>query len=300
MEPAPGLGEVLRHWALSPAWLAVIISLGALYAWAFKRALRAGFEHPRWRMVSFGVGLLVLALGVISPIAHYGRGVLWIDFTGFLLITMVAPPLMLFGAPLTLAFRASGKRGRKRLRRFYRSRLATVFTFPVATWLLFAVVTYLWQFTEWTELASRDTFARHAQQFSLATVGVLFWMPAVAADPMRWRLPHPLRALYIFVEMTHKALFGAMFLSMSRAFHDSASRNAPAWAPEALADQRVAILILWIGGNMVFLAVLVGVINRWLAYEQRNQRRTDLRLRLARERAQRRRAALDQVFTRGV
>jgi putative copper resistance protein D len=117
---------------------------------------------------------------------------------------------------------------------------------------------------------------------------------------MRWRLPHPLRALYIFVEMTHKALFGAMFLSMSRAFHDSASRNAPDWAPNALADQRVAILILWIGGNMVFLAVLVGVINRWLAYEQRNQRRTDLRLRLAREQAQRKRAALDQVFTRGV
>jgi hypothetical protein len=42
------------------------------------------------------------------------------------------------------------------------------------------------------------------------------------------------------------------------------------------------------------------LIFRWVAYEQRNQHRTDWRLRLQREAANRKRAALEQVITRPV
>ncbi len=300
METAPGLVEIARQWVFSPVWLAILAGMAGGYGWAFSRARRAGFPHPGWRLALFAAGLTVLAVGLVSPVAHYGRQVLWVDFTGFLLITMIAPPLMLAGAPLTLAFRASGPRRRRMFRRLYRSKAAAVLTFPVATWLIFAVATYLWQFTALTDLAARDTVVRHLQQLSLTFVGLLFWIPAVASDPLRWRIAYPLRALYIFVEMTHKGLFGGMFLSMNTAMHGDFARNAPAWAPNALDDQRIAILILWIGGNMVFIAALIGVVFRWVAYEQRNQRRTDFRLRRAREQAQRKRAAMEQIFTRTV
>jgi putative copper resistance protein D len=300
MESAPGIAEVARQWLFSPAWLVLFVAVAGSYLWAFRRASASGFNHPKWRMFLFGLGLAALAVGTVSPVAHYGRQVLWVDFTGFLLITMIAPPLMLLGAPLTLAFRASAPKRRKTLRRLYRSKFAAIVTFPVATWLTFAVTTYLWQFTSLTDLAARDDLARHLQQFSLALVGLLFWLPAISADPVRWRLAYPLRALYVFVEMTHKGLFGGMFLGMNTAMHGDFARNSPTWAPDAITDQRIAILILWIGGNLVFLAALIGIVFRWVAYEQRNQRRTDLRLRLARERARRKRAALEQVFTRPV
>jgi hypothetical protein len=63
-----------------------------------------------------------------------------------------------------------------------------------------------------------------------------------------------------------------------------------------LLDQRIAILILWIGGNLIFLVALVAMVFGWVAYERRNQERTDRRLRLQNEARAKRRAALDQVF----
>jgi putative copper resistance protein D len=300
MEPAPGLGEVVRAWVLSPAWLILIPAALACYVRGFLAARRSGSPHPAWRLAAFCAGLAVLALAVFSPIAAFSGELLWVDFTGFLFITMIAPPLILLGAPLTLAFRAAGRNGRTRLRRIYRSRMVTVVTFPVATWLTFAVVTYVWQFSSLTELAARSEVARLLQQTSLLFVGLLFWLPGLAADPLRWRMAYPLRALYIFVEMTHKSLFGGMFLSMNTPFHEHFAARAPSWAPGAMTDQRIAILILWIGGNLVFLAALIGVVARWIAYEQRNQHRVDLRLALQREKRRRKAAALEQVFTKGV
>jgi hypothetical protein len=65
-------------------------------------------------------------------------------------------------------------------------------------------------------------------------------------------------------------------------------------------DQRIAILVLWLGGNLIFLAVLIGLVVRWVQYEARSTARTDARLAAARAAATSRRAALDRVFEKPV
>jgi putative copper resistance protein D len=300
MDEAPGLWAILGHWRFDPVWSFVLLGCVVLYAIGFARASKKGSPHPAWRLGCVLAAAAVVFVAVSSSISHYGREVLWVDFTGFLLLTMVAPPLFLLGAPLTLAFRVGDKAARRRLRRIYRGRVATVLTFPIGTWLLFAIATYLWQFTDLTEVAVRHEPVRYLQQFSLLLVGLLFWMPAIAADPMRWRMPYPLRTLYIFVEMTHKGLFGGMFLSMTSVMHRDFAARAPSWAPDPLTDQRLSILILWLGGNLVFIAALVGLVLGWVAYERRNQHRTDWHLRLQNEAKAKRRAALEKVFTKSI
>lgn len=299
MEQAPGLAQVIRQWSIDPVW----IGLGGFVLAAYLRALlgtRDAKPHPRSRVALFTAGVLLVVVPICSPIEHYSRQLLWVDFTGFLVLTMMAPPLILLGSPLTLAFRASSERGRRRWRALYRCRAVAILTFPVATWLTFAVVTYVWQFTELTEIAAKNALVRDLQQLSLLAAGLLFWSPALAADPMRWRLNWPLRTLYVLVEMTHKGLFGGMFLSMNNAIHSGFAANAPAWAPSPMTDQRIAILILWIGGNLVFVGALAGLVIGWIRFEQRNAHRTDYRLMLEREARRKRRAALDKVFERPV
>ena len=300
MESTPSLTTLLSQWTPHVFWIAGLAALAIWYVRSFRSAARRGCPHPRWRLAISLAALGVVFVAVCSPIDHYGRDILWVDFTGFLLLTMIAPPMLLLGAPLTLAFRASGKAGRKRLRRLYRCRFVAIVTFPVATWLLFAVATYLWQFTDLTDMAARHQSLRYLQQSSLLAVGLLFWNPAVAADPLRWRLPYPLRSLYVLVEMTHKGLFGGMFLSMTSVVHSDLAARAPAWAPAPLTDQRLAILILWIGGNLIFLTALIALVAGWVEYEKRNQVRVDRRLRREAEARAKRRAALDQVFQKPV
>ncbi len=300
MERAPGVVEVLSHWSWDLPWLGIGVLAAGAYLHAWNRSRRPAHQHPAWRAWSFVAGVGILLLAVASPIEHYGNVLLWANFTGFLLITMIAPPLILLGAPLTLAFRVSGPRGRRLLRGLYRGPAVAAITFPVVTWLGFAVVTYAWQFTALTSSAASSALLRDLQQATLLLAGLLFWAPALASDPLRWRMAYPLRALYVAVEMAHKALFGGMFLSMNSPMHERFAANAPAWAPSAITDQSLAILVLWLGGNLVFVAALAGLLMGWVRYEQRNQHRTDWRLRLQREAAERHRAAMEQVFTRPV
>lgn len=298
----PGLIEILRHFSFDVPWLGLIGVLAVLYVRGFVacRACVRSSCHPTWRLAAFLGGLVSVLLATVSPLEHYGNQVLWVDFAGFLVLTMIAAPLLVLGAPATLAFRTLGPIGRRRLRLVIRSWPFGAITFPVVTWLAFAVVTYVWQFTNLTDLAARNAVVRDLQQFMLFVVALVFWAPAIQADPLRWRPNYPTRALYVFVEMTHKGLFGGMFLSMSHTFHDRMARDLPAWAPSPMMDQRVAIVILWIGGNLIFIAALILIIVGWIRYEARNAIRVDRRLALAREARRQREAAMQQVFQKPV
>lgn len=302
IESAPPLSEILRHFAPDLPWLAALLGISAIYIVAARRAgvQRSAKPHPLWRSVCFLAGLTLLGVAVLSPIEHYGNRLLWVDFTGFLILTMIAAPLILLGSPLTLAFRVSNKTWRRRLRGVYRNRILAAVSFPAVTWLLFAVVTYLWQFSGLTDDAAQNVFLRDFQQISLLAVALLFWQPVLCADPQRWRLPYPLRALYVFVEMTHKGLFGGMFLSMNHPMHHYFAAQLPAWGPGPMTDQRISILILWIGGNLIFVVALVCLVVGWMHYEQRATRRTDRQLEQERIAVRAKRSAMEQVFRKGV
>ena len=302
MDEAPGLWEVLSNSSFDFVW-AIALGLGGTWYLRAARAVAAGHPrvpHPRRRTASFIAGLVLVALAVMSPLHEYGDQLLWVNFAGFLVLTMLAPPLFVIGRPLTLAFRASDHGGRRRLRAFYRHPIVRGLTFPVSAWFLFAAVTYVWQFSTLTEIAARDWLVRDVQQATLLLVGLVFWYVALAVDPVFWRMGYPVRVLFVGVEMVHKGLFGGMFLSLSTPFHQQFAEDLPEWAPSAMTDQRMGILILWIGGNLVFLAAIIWLINGWLHYEARTQRRVDHRLDQAKQAERRRQAALDRVFTKGI
>ena len=298
----PGASEILSHFSFDVVWLAFAAVLAAAYLRGYLACRQCGRTscHPAWRLAAFGGGLVAMLIAVLSPLEYYGNRLLWVNFTGFLVLTMMAAPLLVLGAPVTLAFRTLGPTGRRRLRTAIRSFPVAALTFPLFTWLAFAVVTYVWQFSGLTDLAARHGPVRDLQLFTLLAVSVLFWLPAIQADPLRWRPGYPGRALYVFVEMTHKGLFGGMFLSMSQTFHDRMARDLPAWGPSPITDQRIAILILWIGGNLVFLVALVLIIAGWFRFETRHARRVDLHLARLREARRKREAALQQVFRKTV
>lgn len=301
-QSAPALSEILRHFAFDLPWLALFVLLAVPYSVAWSRLARTNprVPHPRWKLFSWYAGILCLYIGILSPIEHYGNQLLWVSFTSFLFITMLAPPLLLWASPITLAFRVLGPTGRTRLRNATRTQAARLLTFLPIPWLLFAVVTYLWQFGTPADWAAESVWVRDLQQATLLLVALLFWFPALGADPLRWRANYPTRALYLLVEMTHKALFGAFFLSLSTPIHSGYAERLPAWGPSALEDQVMAIVVLWLGGNLVFLAAVAGLATRWIRQDAADGRRIDRRLARAREDERRRKEALQQVFNRPI
>ena len=183
------------------------------------------------------LGLALVFVATQSPLEHYGNQLLWADFAGMLLLTMIGPPLILLGAPLTLAFpcqRTAGTRppapplpGPRHAHRRHAHRVLAALRGR-----------YL------TSGSSRASPRRRrptsscetCQQLSLFAVSLLFWWPALCADPVAWRMSHPLRVLYIAVEMTHKGLFGGMFLSLNTPVHETFAANMPVWAISAMTE----------------------------------------------------------------
>jgi len=301
-QSAPGTAEILGHFTFDVPWIVAMVAAAVAYAvaWQHLAAQQPRVPFPAWKLASWMGGLACLATGVLSPLSHYGDELLSASFASFLFITMLAPPLLCWASPLTLAFRVVGKGGRRRLRGATRARIVRLLTFLPVPWLLFAVVTYLWQFASPAEWAAQNVYVRDLQQVTLFVVSMLFWFPALGADPMRWRAPYPARALYILVEMTHKALFGALFLSLQEPIHAWYAEQTPAWALSPLDDQVLAIVILWIGGNVVFIGCLAGLAARWVRQDAADGRRIDRRLAKQREEERRRKEALKRVFERGI
>jgi hypothetical protein len=100
--------------------------------------------------------------------------------------------------------------------------------------------------------------------------------------------------------MVHKGLYGGMFLSLNNPFHSQFAEGLPDWALSPMEDQRMAILVLWIGGNLIYLLGLVVVAHSWIGYEARNTHRVDRRLAREREARRARRSAMEQVFQKSV
>ena len=292
----------LAEWRPVPLLGVLAAGAAAAYAAAWRRARRDGRRRrlERWRAWSFGAGVAVLAAAWLSPLAGLDRVLLSASFGSMFLVSTLAPALLLLGQPLTLAYRASGPRARRHLRRLTRSAPLRLVTFPVVAWLLYAWITYAWQFSSLTDWAMRNYGVWLAQQLSLLAAGAAFWWPGLCSDPPPWRMGYTLRVFYVFVEMTHKGLFGAMFLAAQEPFHPSVATRLPNWAPAALTDQRLGILLVSVGGSLVFFFAIVGIVREWMAYDARYSRRLDARLARQREAEQRRRAALEQIFRRPI
>src|SRR5919201_448423 len=128
----PSLAQVFGNWSLEPLPMLLAVCALALYGWAALRGVRG---WPAARTAAFAAGLAVLVFALGSGLDAYGDRLLSIHMVQHLVLTLVAPPLLLLGRPLELALRALRGASRERLARAVRMRLS-----PALTWCPFVVV----------------------------------------------------------------------------------------------------------------------------------------------------------------
>src|SRR5512144_1762221 len=98
---------ILRSWTLDPLVIAGLTAALWWYVRALGRLRRSYAGWPRWRTRCFAAGIGVLTLALMSPVDAYADLLLSVHMVQHLLLTLLAPPLLLLGAPLTLAVRSA-------------------------------------------------------------------------------------------------------------------------------------------------------------------------------------------------
>src|ERR1700722_6675415 len=151
MLPPFGWGTVLGRWEFSPVVTVLAVALAVLY---LEGAWRVARRHPArpwpwWRTGMFLGGLGVIVLATESGIGAYDDVLFWDHMIQHLMLIMVAPALLVAGAPVTLLMHASRNPLHTVVKRIVRSRPVQWITWPgfvVAAYAATIVGTHLTDF----------------------------------------------------------------------------------------------------------------------------------------------------------
>ncbi len=279
-EAPPSFPGVLLDWR--PDWLPLAgVALAALaYLWAARRvaARHPRNRPPRGRTLAFIAGLAAILVALVSPVEAYEGSLFSVHMVQHMLLELVAAPLLLLGAPITLALRASSPSVRRGLLTVLQSRVVHVVSFPLVAWLLFAAVNWGWHFSEAYNVALENVPLHYFQHFTFLAAALLFWWPVVGLDPSPWRLPYPVRLFYLFLAMPQNSFLGVALMSAPQVLYSHYLTVERAWGPSPLDDQNLGGILMWVMGDAAFLIGMGLVVVAWVRLEDRRTARLDARL----------------------
>ena len=278
--PAPDLPGVLLAWRFELLPLAGVAVATVAYLWAVRQVERRHRSNPppRWRTAAFLAGMAAIVVALCSPIEAYEGQLFSVHMVQHMLLELVAAPLILLGAPVTLTLRVASPGVRRGLLTILHSRAVAVLTFPLLTWLIFAAVNWGWHFSTLYDQALENPPLHYFQHATFLVASLLFWWPVVGADPGRWRLPYPVRLFYLFLAMPQNSFLGVALMSAPAVLFPHYLTTLRTWGPSAIADQNLGGIVMWVFGDLIFLIAMGWVVAAWVRHEDRRTARLDARL----------------------
>ena len=251
-------GATLSWTGFTVHWSTVVglTMLGALYAWRARHAPPQGRPVSPAQRAAFASGLVLIFFSLNGWLHDLSDYYLFsAHMVQHLLLTLVAPPLLLLGTP--------GWMLRPALQVHAVARVARAITTPRACFAIFNVVVAVWHLPVMYNTAMAHHNIHIVQHLMFMGAAVLMWWPILSPLPELPRLSYPLQMLYLFLMSIPMSII-AVYI----AYSDSALYPAYSSAPRILGmtpmdDQMLGGLIMWIPGGLFFFAVISVVFFRW-------------------------------------
>jgi cytochrome c oxidase assembly factor CtaG len=274
----PDASTLLTGWSFDvEIWLPILLA-----AWFYLAAVRRvdrlhpANPVPRRRIACWFGGLGALVVALASPLALYDTTLFSLHMVQHLVLTMVAAPLLVLGAPITLLLRVATPSARQRwLLPILHSRPVRVVSHPVVTWLVFTAYMFISHFSPLFNAALEDPLVHLVEHALFVATAMLFWWPVTGVDPSPWRLPHAGRLLYVGLGMPWSSFLGLAIFSANTVLYPHYATLVRPWGMSPLEDQAWAGGIMWAGGDGMFLLALVLALGVWLRAEEAEGRRID-------------------------
>jgi putative membrane protein len=260
-----------RDWNGDLALLLSVTLVGWLYArgWArFRRMAGAGRVVTAWHACAFAVGLLTVALCLLSPIDPLSDQLALAHMVQHMLLMVVAAPLVMLGAPHFVGMWGLSLRARRKLGRLWNRSsswrvLSQLAASPLVVWFLYALAMWGWHLPTLYQAAMRHEMVHDLQHLSFFVAACLFWR--VMLDPIRQsRMNQPLAVLYLFTTMVHATLLGVFMTVAPRVWYDEYIGRTELWGLTALEDQQIAGLIMWMPACATYPVVAIALLAHYL------------------------------------
>lgn len=276
----PTLARLLLGWHVDPLIGGALVLSAIGWLLLVRRVGRLHPNHPvpLARTAAFLGGLAAIAFALLSGVERYDTTLFSVHMGQHLLLMVVAAPLLVLAAPVTQLLRAAspGVRGRWLLPVLHSAPVAAL-GHPVVTWLTFTVVLWASHFSSLFDLALEDRGVHDVEHALYLASALLFWWPAVAADPARRRMPYPLRAGYFLLQLPVNSFLGMAIVFADAALYPHYATLGSPYGITALADQQLAGGLMWLAADVVFIAAILAVVAAWMRHEERDAPAADRR-----------------------
>jgi putative copper resistance protein D len=281
----PTLARMIFDWRFDLVYGTGALVAAALYVAGARRLRRRGDAWPVGRMVAWLLGCATVLLATSSGVGRYAPAMFSMHMVEHMMLSMLAPALLVLGGPVTLALRALRPAGpddppgaREWLLAAVRSPVTRVLTDPVVALALFVGSFYALYFSGLFDAALTRHWAHLLMNAHFVLVGYLFYWPVVGVDPAPRRLPPLGRLGLVFASLPFHAFFGITLMNSSNVIGAKfyATLGLP-WVPDLLAEQRLGGGLAWASGELPLLVVMVALLVQWARADEQVARRSDRR-----------------------
>jgi putative membrane protein len=262
------VGQQLIGWSFDPLVLPLVLLSAVLYGVGARRLLqRSQRARSTWRrrIAAFGLGWLMLATALVSPLDSLGAYLFSAHMVQHELLMIVVAPLLVLGRPLAVWLWALPPRARAALGQVLHRpglRLAWQWlTAPLTAWLLHALALWAWHVPRLFEMALAHPWVHMLQHTSFLASALLFWTTVLER---RRTGASGTAMLSLFTTMAHTTALGALLALAPGLWYPFYVLPTAALGFDPLQDQQLGGLVMWVPGGVAYLVGGLVVAARWL------------------------------------
>lgn len=283
MPAPPSTIHLIFGWSASGTGLA-IVGLGlAFYLYGVWIMRRRGDGWPVGRTISWIVGMIVIAWSTFGGLGEYSHALFSAHMGSHMMLSMVAPILLVLAAPMTLALRTlPGPRQpgeispRALLLGFLHSRFSRFMTHPLVGPLLFTGSLYGLYFSPAFEWLMANHSGHALMNIHFIGVGVLYYYVLIGVDPSPRVFQPLIRFGLLLVTIPFHAFFAIGIMSSEKVIAGDYYRELDRpFATDLLADQYLGGGIAWAMGEVPLVLVMAAIFVQWIRSDTREARRYD-------------------------
>ena len=260
----PVLQSIWTHWHAHPEALIGLALLQGGYMLGVgplrERYNLADGVEPR-QIATFTAGVLVIYVALLSPIHVLSDNFLFsVHMTQHVLLSLVAPPLLLLGTPDWLL--------RPLLRPDLVFRAVRLATHPILAFALFNIAFSLFHVPALYNASVTYHWLHVIEHLIFIGTAVLMWWPIGSMMPELPRLNYPLQMMYLFALSIAQIIVFAIVTFSERPIYEVYANAPRVLNISPLLDQQIGALIMKVGGGTLFLTLLIIVFFRWFKHEE--------------------------------
>lgn len=261
---------IMAMWQFEPEIVAGLLIAAALYI----AGVRRGADSRWWRHALFFGGLVALAAALLSPIEPLADHVFAIHQVEHMLLRSIGPMLILLSQPQAALMRGMpdwlrrgavgpiiANRGARRVFGF--------FSQPAIATILFVGISWFWMLPHWHDIAILDEPIHYTWHMSLLVSGLFFF--SVIFDPRSAPAGPRLgtRLVMFWCAAMGNILLGAFLTFKTLPLYHAYDIMGRMFGLNALTDEQIGGLTMWIPGCMMFAISAILILHRWGVDEER-------------------------------